>query len=171
MRVEYRSDEWVISISQGEANAWLATSLDAWLESLGRPKMTLTPRVAFVPGRVLVGFRDGSSGAGSSDSERGRTYWAEVAPRAEDSGVFVTLQRAGVGRASLSVERLRVLADAVVKKNAADEDRARLDQLLAGNEVRVVGGGFELADGRRVRIVRIDVAANELHLTMVTEKP
>jgi hypothetical protein len=167
----YRSDEWALTVSQNEANAWLATSLQAWLASLDRPGLTLATRVAFVPGGVMVGVRDPSGAYSTSQAsdEDGRTYWAEIKTRVDQVGVHLRVRRVGIGRIELSAARLRTLAGAVMSKSD-DVDRARLNALLAGDELLVAERGFPLADGRRVRVVGVEALAGELRLRMVTEK-
>ncbi len=157
----YRSREWTLEVVQDEANAWLATRLRSWVENRGGrwPDQLDGVRVAFEPGRVLLGLR-------LTEEYGGRVISTAGVPRvATDGSLWLQATSTRLGSVPLPqgllLDRLRQLSQG----GAAD-----LVNALDGRSALLRDAVIGLDDGRRVRILGVEVADGVLRLRLRTEK-
>jgi hypothetical protein len=167
----WRSEPWTVSLSEGDANAWLAASLPKWLANLDKPAR-LPPelselQVAFASGVVRIGGRIAHAGAG-------HTLSASVRPEIRaDGSLWLAATWVRLGRMPVPASWLleRAMDDASELGGAAlrsREGRAAA-RVLAGMEPAAREPELRLADGRRVRLLRIEAREDQLWLTCRTE--
>jgi len=167
----WRSETWSVSLSQADANAWLAARLPRWLES--REKRVLWPagvrevRVGFGDGVVRLGVRLAADG-------REQIAVAHVAPDLRaDGSLWLPASWFSIGR--LPVPGAWALGGAD-PGDYLPADLARLPQVrrladvLGGAAPLVNAAVIRLEDGRRVRLLRIAAREGRLELTCRTEK-
>lgn len=153
-RVRGLEDSWDLVIDEAGANGWLSTRLMDWMRSQV-PPVSLGEGVRTV--RVM--FRAGVIYA-AAELDGGRIVTVGVSPKVDERGRLVlTIRSASVGRLGLP---------------AAWAARA-LSPGSKGGGLRAEGGGFavdepvlKLADGRRVRMVGLDVKEESLLLRFKT---
>ncbi len=165
----WRSEPWTIHLSSDEANAWLNARLPRWaenrLEDFEWPVDVRSIQVAFEPGSVRLG-------ASVRLDERDRVLSAQLTPRVDDDGsVWLDLGWMYLGRLPVPAGFLldTDLIGFAPKSVANDRELAELTDALAGRHPIASEPVISLADGRRVRIVSMELSEGELILTCQTE--
>lgn len=150
--------EWSVSVSQEDANAWLAVRLQRWSESRGVrwPRSVSGVQVRFDDGACVVGASVEAAGAGRFVSVR-------VVPRVGAEGaLFAGAESASVGR--LAVPLGVVLG--LVERMTDGPWRA----VFSGERALMKQPVIDLADGRRVRLLGIRCMAGRLEVRCRTER-
>lgn len=170
----YTSTPWTLRLSDAEANAWLNTRLPRWaenrLENFRWPTEIAELQVSFAPGSIRVGGAlrslDRIISAGLTPSVR------------EDGSVWLASRWMHVGRlpvpATWVLGRLQhAQAGAQTKgqppSHAHGDALAQIALTLAGDRPVLREPIVRLADGRRVRILSIELGEGTLTLTCQTE--
>lgn len=167
----WRSEPWTVSLSEVDANAWLAASLPKWLANLEKPAR-LPPelselQVAFASGVVRIGGRIAHAGAD-------HTLSASVRPEIRADGslwmaaTWVRLGRMPVPASWLLERAMDEGSELGAAAFRTAEGRAAA-RVLAGLEPASRLPELRLADGRRVRLLRIEAREDQLWLTCRTE--
>ncbi len=165
----WQSETWVIRLTSDEANAWLNARLPRWaenrLEDFQWPSEVQSIQVAFEPGSIRLG-------ASVRLDERERVLSAELTPRVDDDGsVWLDVGWMYLGRLPLPAGWLlgADLFNIAPESIADDPGFASLARGLAGKQAIVREPVIRLGDGRRVRIVSMELREGELVLTCRTE--
>lgn len=167
----YRSEAWTVSLQATDANAWLAVALPKWLANQQRP-VKLPPelselQVAFASDVVRIGARleyDGSH----------HMLSASVRPEIrEDGSLWLRATWVRLGRMPMPASWLldqamdpRGELSGSVMKSAEARAVARV---LAGLDPAAKVPEIRLADGRRVRLLKVEPRDGQLWLTCRTE--
>jgi hypothetical protein len=160
-----------VSISDQDANAWLATRFKQWLENQGArwPEQLAGVQIAFEPGVVRAGVR--LAGAGG-----GRVLYIEARPEVRADG-SLWLVPAGMGAGAMPLPTSLVLAevrseviDALPQGSAGRSEAERALGALSGTTPALKDAALKLEDGRRVRLTGIKVLKGRAELTCRTEK-
>lgn len=169
----WRSERWRVAMRSDDANAWLNTRLEAWLDSLSNGSASLPDevrqvRVAFERGRIRVGVL-------IDDGRARRVLSATLRPELrEDGSLWVSAEAVGVGRLSLPTDwtlgdegppDARVVPISVWNKPAA----RNLIEALRGGRPLMEEPVIELLDGRRVRLLSIAARDGRLEVECRTE--
>lgn len=164
---EWRSGEWVVEISDGEAGAWLNTRLRKWLANRGAelPEVVRQIGVSFGDGAVRLGASVGRSG-------EERIVSASATPEvAADGSLWLRRTRVYAGRLPLPASWL-------LSRTGAGWPGGEVGALAASGGVRgallgegpaVVSPALALGDGRLVRVVGVEVKPGRLIVTCRTE--
>lgn len=166
----YKSEPWSVSISDQDANAWLATRLKPWLENQGVrwPERIVGVEVAFEPGVVKAGVRL-VAGAGV------RVLYLEARPEVRaDGSLWLVPTSMGAGAmplpTGLVLSQLRgEIVDRMPQGSSQAQAEGGLDA-LAGRAPALKETVMKLEDGRHVRLVGIKVLDGRAELTCRTEK-
>ncbi len=162
----WASEAWHLTLTSEQASSWLSVRLPRWLENQTErfhwPEEIRSVQVDFAPGSLRVG-------AHLLLGDRERTIWGELIPTTDDDGALRVRCR------WLHIGRLPVPAALVLDHPEwLGEDHARVDELrrvldvLSGREPLVREPVIDLSDGRRVRIVAIELGGGTLNLTLRT---
>lgn len=153
---------WTVTLKTEDANAWLAVLFPRWLEQHGNAAALdawTGWHVDFLPGRIRLAAR----------SRDGRYLAADVRPTVDPQGALrVIAERVRIGRlalpASVVIDRL---PDDARWLAPGDDPRG----VLRGTAPALTDPSLRLADGRRVRLVRIEPKDGVLWITCRTEPP
>jgi hypothetical protein len=180
-RPQPEGQPWTAAIHADDADAWLATRLPRWLAGQS-PPVRLPPelaavRVAFDGGAILIGAQINARGLDQILSAR-------IVPRVEPSGaLFAPASSLRVGRlilpASLVLNRrgtTSTLGSAFISESDLPQALRSLPQTDA--VARALLGGIpllrdarlKLADGRVIRLIRVDARDGQLLLTCTTSR-
>lgn len=159
----YRSAEWDVIVGEEEVNAWLATRLPRWAASRGK-----TDRL------VQLHFRESGLSIGTRLGNTPRVVSAELAPLdVRERGAVLTMVRDfKAGRLPLAWTGLTPAGLVGSAAPPPGQDTLGSMKLEADEgeievEMRSIAN---LADGRRVRLVRARASDGYVELTFVTEK-
>ncbi len=143
---------WSVSISQHDANDWLAARLPLWLESRGQqlPAQVRTVSAAFTGEGVYLGAKV---------QPGGRVFWVLVEPRVDDRGLWLTAVRAGMGDVPVPVDQ------ALASDLLPPEARA----VLRGERLALADASTTVDGSRRVRLVHLRSFPGSLEVSAVTE--
>lgn len=153
---------WTVSISDEQANAWLAQGLSRWLRNRRIEWAERVPdlRAAFEDGSVRVGARTDA-----------RVLSAAFNLRIDPEGaLWATPSQIAAGSLRLPDSWARSRAMDALERYAQD-DAARVREALEGRAPILDRPVFDLGDGRRVRVVEIEPEPGRLLITCVTERP
>jgi hypothetical protein len=176
-RVEYRLIEeaqrirpdpqgcWRLRIRQDQINAWLAVRLPDWVAhhaDLSWPKEFGLPQVQLARDglRIALPVRDES---------RHRMIVARLVPRLRDDRLRLSIETLAVGRLLVPgdpISAIRRMARRGPGSPSNDPLIKPLLRILQGDEA--IDATFDLADGRRVRLLDVDLAQAEMVLTLQT---
>lgn len=153
-------DDWRIRVTEDEATAWLSVKLAEWLANrdppLRMPRELSELQAHFGSGRAAI--------AGLFDE---RVYTASAAIRTNESGLWVSGARAGVGSLTLPVSWGGTGLVGV------DDSRTGglIWRVFSGQEPLLPGGTFRLEDGRRIRVIAVRVLTGAIEVECRTEVP
>jgi hypothetical protein len=158
-------ERWAVTITEEDANAWLAVRLPLWVESeYGEwPEGIRSVRVRFHDGRVIVGADIREPGA-----KEARVVAAALEVEIDEDGSA----QAGIGwtqinrlklPGAIGLNRLSEWIDSAGEGEIAD----RLGELVRG-ELNAEALDWRLEDGRRVTVHDIRIEGGELSLTCST---
>ncbi|MCW5776447.1 MAG: hypothetical protein KIS87_08425 [Phycisphaeraceae bacterium] len=169
----WRSEPWRVAMRSDDANAWLNTRLEAWLESLSNgaasiPDEVRHVRVVFDRGRIRVG-------ALIDDGRTRRVLSATLRPELRaDGSLWVSAESVGIGRLSLPPDwtlgsdgppDARVVPASLWNKPAARD----LVEAVRGRRPLLDEPVIELLDGRSVRLLSIAARDGRLEVECRTE--
>ncbi|MEO1479382.1 MAG: hypothetical protein AAFV01_12470 [Bacteroidota bacterium] len=185
--------EWPVKLSDDGANAWLNLRLPVWLPrmtadefeevrdasgrlieqrpvgGMGWPDNVDEVRVAFVDGRFRIGARIRTA------ADRTQVFGATLAPEVrEDGSLWMRATGVSVGRVALPAGlvlgrdggRLREYLPASLIDSAEGE---AIFSKLAGDAPMFEDAVIKLGDGRRVRLLSLDVQSDSLVAWFRTE--
>lgn len=163
----WQSEPWTVAMQASDANAWVAASLPKWLANLERPV-----RLPSQLGELQVGFSSGLVRVGASVEYGGRRHLLSASLRPEiraDGSLWLEATWARIGRmpvpASMVLDQVIAAGDSTLKTDGA---RA-IARVLAGMEPAARAPEIRLADGRRVRLLKIEVRDGQMWLTCRTD--
>jgi hypothetical protein len=164
----YQSEQWSVSLSADDADAWLGTRLKQWIENQGGhwPEQLSGAQVEFASGVIKAGVR----------LEGGRVVFVEVTPEVRADGSLWLLPRA-MGAGSMPLPTFLVLQEVhegvVQRLPAGSARRTQAEEaldVLGGKRPALRDAVVKLDDGRRVRLVKVTPVAGRLEITCRTEK-
>lgn len=157
----YRSGEWTLTITQDEANAWLATRARGWLENRGVrwPQGVDSLRVAFEDGLVRIGARVTEDGVS-------RVVSAAAAVEVKDEGLWLHVSGVAVGGLRLPVTLVRSQFGGLMGDGQAMDIGAVLNSVQPVVKPAIV----KLEDGRVIKVIGAKVELGDLQVTCRTEK-
>lgn len=156
--------EWSVSISQADANDWLASRLADWSRSrdIKLPSNLQHPQVAFAPHRITIA---GQVTLGGST----RVVAIDFSPRIAAAGeLYSQLAGARLGRLPLPIESILQLDWEVGKEKVTPQN---IHDILAGNRPLMQEPQVSLADGRRVQLLDISPTSGRLEIKCRTLPP
>lgn len=169
------SEPWGFSVSERDANAWLAALLPRWLANRDRSSLSAHVRavqVRFAEGRVEIGAR-----VRSADGEQ--VVSASVRPAIDGAGaLWAPAERVAVGRLPLpmswaALQARRAAEGMLPADRAADPGAAALINgvlsALDGGRALSVSAAVRLDDGRRVRVLALRPRPGRIEVTCRTE--
>lgn len=163
------AEPWGLRIREEQINAWLATRLPKWIaheKNLDWPDTLGTPQVRLRPTGIEFAIP-----IGASASTGGRVAVVMFEPAMTDTMLSVKATGFALGRIGLwgsPLDRARDLAaDSALAEMQVFETTVA-DLLGATATVEPV---FQLADGRRVRLIDVQCGSGTLDLTFITEPP
>lgn len=154
-------DIWRVRVTEEQVNAWLSSKLHAWVEhEYGK---SWPPEL----GRVQVHFGEGAAHAGIEifGDESDSAHIASAQCRlelTEDGALRVLTERVSLGRVALPSTNVEAISTFITERFPNTVDIDALDQaiaILTGNEP--IDPVFELGDGRRVRLVEVELHDGE----------
>lgn len=148
-----RGGEWSVSLSETDANAWLATRLGEWCRHRG------VKLPAGVEG-VQVRFRDGSCTVGCTVVVGGTRRFVAADVRAEVTNAGALRITTEGGR----IGRLPVPIGSVVSALGG----GRWTRILSGNTPLVEDARISLEDGRTVRLLGVRFVPGRVEATSLT---
>lgn len=152
-----RNDQpWSVSLSQDDANDWLAARLPVWARSrdLALPDQLRALSVAFTPEGILAG-------ASVRTPAGERCAWVLLQPRIDTEGLWLTASRAGIGRAELPLAQvLALLPDDPATRDAV--------AVLEGRKPATTSPSLRVDGARTVRLLDIRPQNRRLELTAST---
>jgi hypothetical protein len=158
---------WTLSISDDDANAWLAARLQEWLanrsETLRWPANASDPQVLFEEGQIQLGFE-------VSEGGKGRVVSASLRPRIDEGGaLWIQLDRFAIGRFALPGSTVVDAGGTLLESKLPPEIRNNPDtknfiESLSGQRPLVSEAVMRLSDGRRVQILRLTPKPGELEV-------
>lgn len=166
------AERWAVSISEQDANDWLATRLVKWLmnreEGVDWRAVLEGAEVRFDRGEVMIGASIRSGGGGS-----GQVVWAALSPRIDGEGkLWLEAQGAWVGRLPIPLSMfqhdglgVKLLPARVTESKAT----GTILQALTGEAPLAVDPVASLADGRKVRLLGVKARDGRLELVCRTE--
>lgn len=162
----WRSEDWGFFVAAGDANAWLSTRLDAWLENrlegFDFPDEITEVQAEFNDGFVRLGARVTRGDSRTVISARLRP---EI--RA-DGSLWLAVDGVHIGRLPVPVGW--VLGEGRLKSFAGeDADLEELLRAFAGRSPLMREPVIELGDGRRVRLLTLAATRGRLEVTCRTE--
>lgn len=156
---------WSIRLSQDQINSWLSARLPQWVAHQGGawPAQLGAPQIQLEPEGISLALPI------NPDGRLKRTVVARLVPQLTDRGLVVELERLAFGRIALGGEPLSELLEAL--RDAApelwdDPDAQRIVAMIA--DQAPVDPVFELADGRRVRLIEVKHGPAWVDLAAVT---
>jgi len=157
--LSYRSEDWIVEISQAHANAWIVARLPKWLANRGESEEFINrmvrTRIRFEASVMKVGVPMMYSGVES-------VLWAAFTLQDNSAeGVQFRVVDAYVGRKRTPDEVLEAALD--------DSARRTLAELKSGRDFSDALS-MRLEDGRIVRVTRIQIGDSVLRLVCHTEK-
>lgn len=166
------SEPWAVAISEGDANAWLASRLPQWLENRYPDAAWATPL-----SEVRVRFRDSciDVGARFNAGSASRIAGATLHPRmSEDGSLWAPASTVFAGRAgfpaSAVLTGLRGRVDSVLPQGVQKlPELDALLQTLLGEQAAAKEPLLRVDQGRRVRLLDIRVCEDRIELTCRTE--
>lgn len=170
----WRSVEWRVALKSADVNAWLVNELPKWMANreppLRWPAQVEAVGISFAPGCVLVGAR-------VKHGERSSVISASLEPRVDGEGsLWLEARWLRIGRlpapASWVVPRLREALtdpDSDAKGLAHRIGAEGLLLALSGDEPLAKSPVARLEDGRRVRLMDLEVREGEVWVTCRTE--
>ncbi|MDX2147057.1 MAG: hypothetical protein SFZ23_05995 [Planctomycetota bacterium] len=190
----YASEPYAVRLTQGEANAWLATKLERWLANLGERESEALPeslrrtvegvRVSFQDSLVRAGVRvQTKTGSvrtlgvtfGVSFDEHGRA-WAQartvhLGRLSVPASLVIKDVRGPTSDEGAVTTRVPVVGGWLPESAMSGPEAQRLLGVLTGRQPLAEEPTIRLADGRRVRVLAVEVRDRELELRCRTEKP
>jgi len=155
-KVRKPDDTWTLRVRDEQVNAWLATRLAEWVaheQDIRLPNSVRRPQVAFDDDGVRLFLE-----IVLPDSDRPRVLTADIAPRVDDQGLWLTVEGVSFGMIPMRgkpVERIGRLIEQLAPEGSIDRPAMeRAMDLLSGR--RPVASDITLADGRHVRIMDLD---------------
>lgn len=171
-QVKWRSEPWRMSMQAQDANSWLTVQLPKWLASrqppVAWPEEIAEIQTQFEEGVIHLGVR-------LKHGDRERIITATVEPYVDaDGSLWLPARRVSLG--AMPIPPSWILGHArdaggsmfPLALSTLPETRAMFDAFL-GNRPIVNDAVMRLADGRRVRLVRIIPRDGKLDLTCRTE--
>lgn len=165
-------EPWSVNLHAADANAWLNTRLSQWLanadETLAWPEEFEDVQVEFDEGLIHLGLRVG--GADGS-----RIYTITLRPRIDESGsLWLTAQWVHVGRLPIPADWVLrggdgPAEDILPRRVREHPELVALLEAMAGRRALREEPVLELADGRRVRLLRLASTDGRLHVQCQTE--
>ncbi|MBS0195510.1 MAG: hypothetical protein JSR77_02010 [Planctomycetes bacterium] len=145
---------WSVTVSEEDANAWLAARLPQWCRSreITLPGQMSEPSVAFVDGSAMLAA---TMHAGGSS----RVVSLDITPRIGENGALYAAATAA------RIGRVRAPLDTALSMMGSEKIAAMLRGEAPVTEKPVV----TLADGRRVRLLSIVPTSGGLEITCRTE--
>jgi hypothetical protein len=169
------SEPWAFSVSEADANAWLAALLPRWLANRERSELSRglgRVQVRFDRARVLVGAR-------VATSEGRRVVSAAVSPLVDDRGaLWAPADSVFVGRLPLPLSwatgQARRVAEEYLPADRAGDPEAvvvlnGLLSALDGRRALTASPVLGLEDGRRVRVLSVRPREGRIEVTCRTE--
>ena len=151
-----------------QVNAWLATRLAEWIaheQDIALPRSVRRPQVAFDADGVRV-FME----VVLPDSDRPRVLTADIAPRVDEAGLWLTVDRVSFGMIPMRgkpIERIGRLIEQLAPEGSIDRPAMeRAMDLLSGRTS--VASDITLADGRHVEIIGLAFANGYVDVTSRT---
>ena len=162
------AEPWTMRLSEHDANAWLAARLRDWIEN--QDGDVEWPRQ--VTG-VLLDLRAGALTIGVSvnEGEKAMVVSATLAPRVDGEGaLWIPATSFHIGQLTVPGSWILRASDsplrAILPKEAAtSEGLASALDVLSGDAPLARRPWFRLSDGRRVRVVNIQVEMEQLLVT------
>lgn len=166
----WTSAAWTVSLKESDANVWFAASLPRWLAEQDPPILLPADVTEFQTRFTGDGVRLAarvSTGVGS------HAISAEIRPEVRaDGSLWIRMNSLALGRlplpASWLVEEFTAKARSGRSSGAAPAESDQLLRTLRGETPAVQNAVIRLADGRRVRLLRVEPKEGELWLTMQT---
>ncbi len=157
----WRSGEWAVTISEGDATAWLSTRLGKWLASRdsAMPAKVRAIAVDFGEGEVRLGVEIGGSGRVISIEAR-----PEISP---DGALWLREVRLRAGRLPVPVSWVTGGEGERLLGGLAGD--AGVFAPLSGRAPVTAEPLIQLGDGRVVRVLKIELREGEALVTCRTE--
>lgn len=158
--VRRTGEGWVVRVTEEEARAWLTTKLGEWLANRD-PPIRMTREIS----ELQAHFGSGRAWLAGRFEERVYTVSSGIGVR--ESGVWLTGVRAGLGSLSLPI----AWGGAGLIGIDGLEGGGWIWKAATGREPLLAGGTIRLEDGRRVRVVGVQVLPGVLEVECRTEVP
>ncbi len=165
----WRSEPWTVSLSASDANAWIAASLPKWLANHQKP-IKLPPEVS----ELQVGFASGVVRIGARVRHEGASHVLSASVRPEireDGSLWLAATWVRLGRMPMPASWLldRALGASGDASGLDSPQTVAVARVLSGLEPAAAAPELKLADGRRVRLLKIEPRDGQLWLTCRTE--
>lgn len=168
----WTSEPWTIEVRPEEANAWLNIRLPKWMvnqkDEFRWPKEVTDLQVDFGQGEITIGARVQSG-------ERSQVVSATLRPRLEGDGrLFAPASWVNVGRLPIPADWVLGHAHRNAERYIPPEfyrlpETEALFRAFEGRDAIVQHAVVRLPDGRRVRILALEVVDGVLRMTCRTE--
>jgi len=188
---EWRSQTWSVSLSEADANAWLACRLPQWLqnrEEVAWPSEVGVVQVSFEEGLVRIGALVGPNpagppGGGGVAGRRGgggadrQVLGASLVPVLRgDGSLWVSARAFQAGRitipAAWALRRVSDPSAPLIPAGTRELPQAHaVLAALAGSVPAAAKATVRLDGGRRVRLLKIVPRDGRIELTFRTERP
>jgi len=165
-RSRHPSEPWAVTLTEEDANAWLAVRLPLWVisERGEWPEGIRSVRIRFADGLIVVGADIREPGAET--------------PRVVAAAIRMGIDESGQASASIDwtqINRLKLPGSVGVNRIGAWLEGASEDDEVAERVASLMRGdlhsdslGWKLEDGRRVRVHAVTVEQGRVHLTCST---
>lgn len=160
------SEPWAVTLTEEDANAWLAVRLPLWVisERGEWPEGIRSVRIRFTDGLIVVGADIREPG-----TETPRVVAAAIRIGIDESGqASAAIDWTQINRlklpGSVGVDRIRAWLEGASED---DEVAEQIASLMRG-DLRSDSLGWKLEDGRRVRVHALAVEEGLVHLTCST---
>ncbi|MBY0111476.1 MAG: hypothetical protein K2Y21_01540 [Phycisphaerales bacterium] len=158
-------EPWTLTITQDEATAWLNCKLPDWVRNLDDsatwPSEISNLQARIDPSRLWVAAALRNSSVASFGA----------APRADDRGLRLASARAGIGSLSLPASWFGGTTRSLIEHAAGKPAAARAWDLATGAAPLSEQPSIRLEDGRRVRVLAVELTPGTLTLRCQTEAP
>jgi hypothetical protein len=154
----YKSQPWSVSLTDSDANAWLATRLKQWTENRGVawPAGISDPQVSFSEGVVHLGVRT-----------HGQVVSVALAPTFRpDGSLWLAVEGTALGGLPLPTDH--VLTN--IESGARTPKTQHALDIIQGKEALLKDPVIKLEDGRVVRLLKLIPKDGRLEVTCRTEK-
>ncbi|MBL0928397.1 MAG: hypothetical protein IBJ11_12230 [Phycisphaerales bacterium] len=158
---------WTVEVTEGQLAAWLNVRLPRWLANRDVP---WPDRVGAVCARIDEwGVTLGAEVRDGGTEGRARVLGLSASPRVEGGALRLARARVHVGRLPAPMSLAGGRVGALVRTALGEEGAQRAGEILRGERPLAEPAELRLEDGRRVRLLGVELRPGRALLTLTTE--